>query len=105
MSDQIDKLNKEMPCGHLARYAVNQQDGAQYCAVCLNEQSMCSYCGEIFEGKDKAKKVAEHVVSCERRPEKKLLNILEAIYNAYPTMIKDIMSMVENAEYLKDDTQ
>jgi hypothetical protein len=34
MSEQIDKLNTEMPCGHLARYAVNQQDGTQYCAMC-----------------------------------------------------------------------
>lgn len=34
MSEQIDKLNAPMPCGHLARYAVNEEDGTQYCCMC-----------------------------------------------------------------------
>lgn len=34
MSNQIDKLNTEMPCGHLARYAVNGEEGTQYCSLC-----------------------------------------------------------------------
>ena len=35
MSEQIDKLNAPMPCGHLARYAVNGEGGTQYCCMCL----------------------------------------------------------------------
>lgn len=34
MSEQIDKLNAPMPCGHLARYAVNSDEGTQYCVMC-----------------------------------------------------------------------
>jgi len=34
MSEQIDKLNALMSCGHLARYAVNEEDGTQYCCMC-----------------------------------------------------------------------
>lgn len=34
MSEQIDKLNTPMPCGHLARYVVNGDEGTQYCLVC-----------------------------------------------------------------------
>lgn len=29
-----DALQSPMPCGHLARYAVNGEDGTQYCCVC-----------------------------------------------------------------------
>lgn len=29
-----DALQSPMPCGHLARYAVNEKEGTQYCAVC-----------------------------------------------------------------------
>ena len=38
MSEQIDKLNAPMPCGHLARYAVNGEDGTQYCLMCEFEE-------------------------------------------------------------------
>lgn len=38
MSEQIDKLNAPMPCGHLARYAVNGEDGTQYCCMCLADE-------------------------------------------------------------------
>ena len=38
MSEQIDKLNAPMPCGHLARYAVNGEDGTQYCCMCLCDE-------------------------------------------------------------------
>lgn len=30
-------LQTPMPCGHLARYAVNGEDGTQYCALCVLE--------------------------------------------------------------------
>ncbi len=33
-----DALQSPMPCGHLARYAVNGEDGTQYCCMCLAEQ-------------------------------------------------------------------
>lgn len=29
-----DALQSPMPCGHLARYAVNGEDGTQYCCMC-----------------------------------------------------------------------
>ena len=30
----LTELNTPMPCGHLARYAVNDETGTQYCALC-----------------------------------------------------------------------
>ncbi len=33
-----DALQSPMPCGHLARYAVNGEDGTQYCALCELEK-------------------------------------------------------------------
>lgn len=32
-----DALQSPMPCGHLARYAVNAEGGTQYCVMCLCE--------------------------------------------------------------------
>lgn len=32
-----DALQSPMPCGHLARYAVNGEEGTQYCCMCLCE--------------------------------------------------------------------
>ena len=32
-----DALQSPMPCGHLARYAVNEEEGTQYCALCVLE--------------------------------------------------------------------
>jgi len=29
-----DALQSPMPCGHLARYAVNEEEGTQYCCMC-----------------------------------------------------------------------
>ena len=34
---QLVELKTPMPCGHLARYAVNDEDGTQYCCMCLCE--------------------------------------------------------------------
>lgn len=34
-----DALQSPMPCGHLARYAVNGEDGTQYCCMCLAEET------------------------------------------------------------------
>ncbi len=33
-----DALQSPMPCGHLARYAVNEEAGTQYCALCELEE-------------------------------------------------------------------
>lgn len=33
-----DALQSPMPCGHLARYAVNGEDGTQYCSLCELEK-------------------------------------------------------------------
>ena len=30
-----DALQSPMPCGHLARYAVNEKAGTQYCSLCV----------------------------------------------------------------------
>lgn len=35
MVEQIDKINTEMPCGHLARYSANMENGTEYCVMCL----------------------------------------------------------------------
>ena len=35
MEKKIDELNAPMPCGHLARYAVNEKEGTQYCVLCV----------------------------------------------------------------------
>lgn len=32
-----DALQSPMPCGHLARYAVNEEAGTQYCSLCVLE--------------------------------------------------------------------
>jgi len=32
---RLAELGMIMPCGHLARYAVNGEDGTQYCCMCL----------------------------------------------------------------------
>jgi len=32
-----DALQSPMPCGHLARYAVNEEAGTQYCVMCVLE--------------------------------------------------------------------
>ena len=32
---EIREMNIPMPCGHLARYAVNGEEGTQYCCMCL----------------------------------------------------------------------
>lgn len=34
MGEQIDKMNTEMPCGHLTRYQVQEKD-TQYCSLCV----------------------------------------------------------------------
>lgn len=35
-----DALQTPMPCGHLARYAVNDKEGTQYCALCDRNAQM-----------------------------------------------------------------
>ncbi len=35
-----DALQTPMPCGHLARYAVNEEEGTQYCCMCDREALM-----------------------------------------------------------------
>lgn len=37
-----DALQTPMPCGHLARYAVNGEEGTQYCSLCDREAIMKS---------------------------------------------------------------
>lgn len=35
VESNYDALQSPMPCGHLARYAVNGEGGTQYCCMCL----------------------------------------------------------------------
>lgn len=37
LNNYIKQLGVLMPCGHLARYAVNEEDGTQYCCMCVLE--------------------------------------------------------------------
>jgi len=46
-----DALQTPMPCGHLARYAVNGEEGTQYCVVCNGNA--------LFEAGNKALAVLE----------------------------------------------
>jgi hypothetical protein len=34
---RLVELGMTMPCGHFARYAVNREDGTQYCCMCVLE--------------------------------------------------------------------
>ena len=62
LEEVYELLNGKMPCGHLARYAVNGEDGTQYCSMCAlrhvhlrdhkHEPSFCDPCkyiGKIVE--------------------------------------------------------
>jgi len=54
----------KMPCGHLARYAVNGEDGTQYCCMCEtiklaekftdnDNDKECPYCSKTDWGWEK----------------------------------------------------
>ena len=73
---ECEILHTIMPCGHEARYQVQEKD-TQYCSLCLNQQSMCSYCGQVCTDKNKTEAIAEHVITCEKRPEKVLIELIE----------------------------
>lgn len=92
MSEQIDKLNAPMPCGHLARYAVNGEEGTQYCALCVLETDkqtianlenfirtrnvVCTWCGfkVVYDNENEEEKQAArdavnvHALVCEKDP-------------------------------------
>ena len=40
LNNYIKQLGVLMPCGHLARYAVNEEDGTQYCCMCDRNAQM-----------------------------------------------------------------
>jgi len=52
-----DALQTPMPCGHLARYAVNGEEGTQYCVMCAASETekrlqiAKSALGQIASGK------------------------------------------------------
>ena len=35
LEEVYELLNSKMPCGHLARYAANMENGTEYCVLCL----------------------------------------------------------------------
>lgn len=39
LNKYLNELGILMPCGHLARYAVNGEGGTQYCCMCLAEET------------------------------------------------------------------
>jgi len=43
-----DALQTPMPCGHLARYAVNGEEGTQYCVMCEIEADK-KYISELLK--------------------------------------------------------
>lgn len=44
-----DALQSPMPCGHLARYAVNEKEGTQYCALCVLEATQLTITNLVNE--------------------------------------------------------
>ncbi len=49
MEKKIDELNTFMSCGHLARYAVNEKDGTQYCVMCVLEATQLTIINLVNE--------------------------------------------------------
>jgi len=60
----LRQYNTPMPCGHLGAYAVNGEDGTQYCALCeaiklaekmtdMDDDSECPYCSKTEWGFEK----------------------------------------------------
>lgn len=45
---EIRDMNIPMPCGHLARYAVNEEVGTQYCCMCEFEADK-KYISELLK--------------------------------------------------------
>jgi hypothetical protein len=43
-------------------------------AVKLNDKTMCAYCGFVHEDKNNFAAIFDHVMNCEKRPERKLLD-------------------------------
>jgi hypothetical protein len=46
---EIRDMNRPMPCGHLARYAVNEEDGTQYCVMCVLEATQLTIINLVNE--------------------------------------------------------
>ena len=44
-----DALQSPMPCGHLARHAVNEEAGTQYCALCVLEATQLTITNLVNE--------------------------------------------------------
>lgn len=47
-----DALQTPMSCGHLARYAANEEDGTQYCVMCVLEATQLTIMNLINEDDD-----------------------------------------------------
>ena len=43
-------------------------------AVALNNKTMCAYCGYVHEDKTNMAEIVDHIMKCEKRPERKLLD-------------------------------
>lgn len=43
-------------------------------AVALNNKTMCAYCGFVHEDKTNMAEIVDHIMKCEKRPERKLLD-------------------------------
>lgn len=43
-------------------------------AAALSNKSMCSYCGFVHEDRADFSAILDHIMSCEKRPERKLLD-------------------------------
>jgi hypothetical protein len=69
----LETYDITMPCGHKNRYLAQDGNGTQYCALCINNKTMCAYCGHVHEDKNNLIEIFDHVMTCEKRPEKKLL--------------------------------
>lgn len=76
MSEQIDKLNAPMPCGHLARYAVNGEGGTQYCCMC-DRNALFQTGKDSLKYINKLKKAAQDLVN--ELPLKVLVQDLKSI--------------------------
>ena len=46
---RLVELGMTMPCGHLARYAVNVDEGTQYCVMCVLEATQLTIINLVNE--------------------------------------------------------
>ncbi len=92
----LETYDITMPCGHKNRYLAEGEDGTQYCSMCQLEEykkfadvTACAYCGHESPKNDRMA-IIDHVLTCDQRPEKKLLKKAFEIEDSLFTQLEHI---------------